>query len=90
MTPPSHGTAVIDQASILYSPDADFCGTDQFTYSITDLDTQLSDVATVTVNVLCLDSTPDVPLANDDFFTTTKNTSVALLVLDNDTVPQGK
>ena len=90
MTQPSHGSAVIDQTSILYTPDADFCGTDLFTYTIKDLNTQLSDEATVTVNVMCLDSTPDVPIANDDFFTTTKNTSVALLVLDNDTVPQGK
>jgi len=60
MTQPSHGTAFIEESDALYYPDRNFCGIDQFTYTITGPSGQYSDTANVTVNVLCTDG-GDVP-----------------------------
>ena len=82
MTQPLHGTSSIEEGSIRYVPDTDFCGTDQFNYIITDLSTQLSDVATVTVNVAC--TAPVPPILNDDVAETDINEAISIPVLDND------
>ncbi|KAL9181967.1 hypothetical protein ACHAXT_012310 [Thalassiosira profunda] len=103
MSQPSQGTAIIERDSVLYVPNEDFCGTDQFTYTVTDATGELSDTATVTVVVICstistaaattspTTTAPAIvnPVANDDFATTNQGTSVVLLLLDNDIVPEG-
>jgi uncharacterized delta-60 repeat protein/uncharacterized repeat protein (TIGR01451 family) len=47
---PQHGAAVIDGSTVLYTPEADFTGRDEFTYTVSD--GSLSATATVTVDVL--------------------------------------
>ncbi len=81
---PEHGgTAVIaaDQLSLIYTPAADFFGTERFTYKITDGNGGIAE-ASITVVVA---GTNDPPTANDDSFTIVKGTSDNLLaVIDND------
>lgn len=52
---PGHGTAVLTDTRILYTPAAGFSGTDAFTYTITD--GEASATATVTVTVAAPDPT---------------------------------
>jgi uncharacterized delta-60 repeat protein/uncharacterized repeat protein (TIGR01451 family) len=47
---PQHGSAVQDGNTVLYTPDTDFTGLDEFTYSVSD--GEFSSSASVTVNVL--------------------------------------
>jgi hypothetical protein len=76
--------------NITYTPNSNFCGADQFTYTVTH-PSGVADTATVTVAVLCPEITEsDRPIANDDFATTNQDESVVLFVLSNDTVPPGK
>lgn len=68
---------------VIYTPDEDFCGTDSFTYTISDSSSAY--VATVTVNVAC------PPILNDDYAETMANTTISIHVLDNDEyVPPGE
>ena len=68
--------------SFVYTPDADFFGTDSFTYKATDGDAT-SDATTVTITVNGL---PDDPTATNDTFTAPNDgTSVFIDVLANDT-----
>ncbi len=62
-TTPANGTVVIDGDGygLTYQPDADYCGSDTFDYTITDGTT--SDSATVSVTVTCVN---DDPVAQDD------------------------
>ena len=66
---------------ILYTPKAEFIGTDTFQYTITDASGD-ADTATVTVTV---EAVTDVPNANDDTATTAQDTAVTINVTDNDT-----
>jgi len=72
---PKNGTAAIQGNSVVYTPNADFSGSDSFTYTITGV-AQATDTAKVTVNVL--------PSAVDDAVATPVNTPVTVKVLDND------
>ena len=47
---PQHGAVVIDGSALLYTPETDFTGRDEFTYTVSD--GSLSATATVTVDVL--------------------------------------
>jgi VCBS repeat-containing protein len=77
---PLNGTAVINlDNTVTYTPDPDFNGVDQFTYTVTD--GELTDVAMVTVTV---NPVNDAPIANDDMATTTVDTPVDIDVLAND------
>lgn len=69
----SSGTLTFANGAFTYSPNADFCGTDSFTYHVNDgaLD---SNVATVTINVACVN---DPPVANDNSHTTAEDTPVS-------------
>ncbi|HUE72939.1 MAG TPA: Ig-like domain-containing protein [Pirellulaceae bacterium] len=89
ITQPANGT-VIDNGdgTLSYVPDADFFGTDTFTYTINQTidpkapeDLDENQIATVTITVI---NTPDPPVANDDTATTDEDTTVAIAVMAND------
>ncbi|MGK4567253.1 Ig-like domain-containing protein [Flavobacterium sp. 3HN19-14] len=62
-------------------PNANFFGSDSFTYTITDAS---GDTATATVNVTINPDTTDVPAAVNDLATTLEDTPVTVNVLVND------
>ncbi len=64
---PANGTATDNgDGTVTYTPDADFCGADTFEYTITD--GELTDTATVTVTVNCINDNT-APEAVDDTYT---------------------
>lgn len=78
---PPHGVAIINEDStVSYTPDADWSGQDTFSYGIED-DHGNTDQAVVTVVVTAAN---DAPTAVDDSATTTRNASVIIDVLAND------
>ncbi len=82
----SHGIATLaSDGSFTYTPNADFNGTDSFTYTASD-GTAVSNVATVTIAVT---SKNDAPIAVNDSTTTAENTAVTIAVLANDSDPDG-
>ena len=71
---PANGSAVVNpDRTITYTPDADFSGTDTFTYRITD--GALDDSATVTVTVSAAN---DAPVADDDAYAVAANTTLTV------------
>jgi Bacterial Ig domain/Domain of unknown function DUF11 len=79
---PQHGTAVIEDGQVRYTPAADFFGDDSFTYTIADAD---GDEATAQVTI-AVAAVNDVPVANLDQFTFNEDGGLAELdVLANDT-----
>ena len=71
--------------SFTYTPNADFSGTDSFTYRASD-GTATSAAATVTITV---GDTNDPPVARNDARTTPEDVAVRVDVLANDTDPDG-
>ena len=71
--------------SFTYTPNANFNGTDSFTYTASD-GAAASNVATVTMTVT---SVNDAPVAVNDSATTAENTAVTIAVLSNDTDADG-
>ena len=83
LTDPANGTLVFNSdGSFTYLPNANYHGTDSFTYQLCDLDTDC-DPATVTITV---ESVDDAPVANDDTFTATEDTLFTGSVIANDTL----
>ena len=82
---PSNGTATIQGGQIVYTPNANFSGTDTFTYTVTDPD-GLTDTATVTVTV---GEENDAPVAMDDTVTVDEDSTTTLDPLANDSDPDG-
>ena len=81
-----HGTTKLhSDGSIIYTPDANFNGTDSFTYSIGDGNGG-TDTATVTVTVNASD---DAPVAKNDAVNTRPAEAVVIAPLANDTDPDG-
>ena len=79
---PTHGTVMLVwNGSFTYTPNADFNGTDSFTYTASD-GLAVSNVATVTIAVTPVN---DAPVAVNDAATTTEETAVSGTVLTNDT-----
>ncbi|MEO1238506.1 MAG: cadherin-like domain-containing protein, partial [Pseudomonadota bacterium] len=74
---PANGTAVIQGDAILYTPGADFFGTDEFVYRLSPGGAE----ATVRVNVT---PEPDAPEAGDDSASTGFEQAVLIDVLAND------
>ena len=72
-------TSVNADGTVTYTPDADFFGTDSFTYTVSD--GTVSSVATVNVTI---DPVNDAPIANDDVATTDEDQAVTISVLLND------
>ncbi|NET86194.1 MAG: tandem-95 repeat protein [Moorea sp. SIO1F2] len=82
----ANGTAEVNQdGTITYTPNADFTGTDSFTYQIDD---GTNDPVTATVNV-DVTAANEAPVAADDTATTAPNTAVDINVLANDSDPEG-
>ncbi|MEO1509624.1 MAG: Ig-like domain-containing protein, partial [Cyanobacteria bacterium J06633_23] len=87
----SNGSTSINNNQILYTPNADFFGTDSFTYDVSDGN---GGTTTATVTVTVIEETPpvvtnSVPVANDDAVTTGQNTAVQVQVLTNDSDADG-
>ena len=76
---PDHGAATISGGKLAYTPDADFFGTDSFTYLVGDGD--LTDSGTVTVTVTPVN---DDPAAATDYAGVPAGGSVLIDVLAND------
>ena len=87
--PPTHGTLTLNpDGSFEYAPDANFHGTDSFTYLANDGSAD-SDVATVTIEVA---SVNDAPVAHDDAYNTDEDQTLTVAapgVLGNDTDADG-
>ncbi|MEM7528960.1 MAG: Ig-like domain-containing protein [Pseudomonadota bacterium] len=77
--------SVNSDGTVRYTPNADFTGTDMFTYTVGD-GTGLFDQATVTVEV---GSENDDPTPADDEATTDEEAAVVIAVLANDSDPDG-
>ena len=85
-TQASHGEVTREDNQLRYAPNANFNGTDSFSYTITD-GNLVSSSATVTVAV---DAVNDVPLANDDTLTVAEDsTDNPVSPLANDTDVDG-
>jgi hypothetical protein len=78
----SNGTVSCTAPNCTYTPNANFSGTDSYTYTISD-PTALTDTATVTVTV-----SNQPPVAVDDTASTPSNTPVTTNVVANDTDPE--
>ena len=72
---------VISGSNLVYTPSANFNGSDSFTYTIND-GTGLTDTATVSVTVTAVN---DNPVANDDSATTEEDVAVTISLVANDT-----
>ncbi len=89
---PMHGTATVDEnGNINYTPDTGFEGTDFLTYILCDDGSPvLCDTTFVTINVGVTDTTENQPpIAVDDTGSTLIDTPVDILVLNNDSDPDG-
>ncbi|NDW21980.1 Ig-like domain-containing protein, partial [Alteromonas hispanica] len=86
VTQPSNGTLSGSGATRTYTPNADFTGTDTFTYKVND---GSEDSATVTVTITVSDVN-DAPVAQDQSVTTPEDTAKTITLsgidADNDTL----
>ncbi len=80
-----NGTVSQEGNSLRYTPDANYSGTDSFTYDMSD---GISGTDTATVNVT-VNPVNDVPTANDDTATVAEDGTVLIDVLVNDTDVDG-
>lgn len=79
---PSNGSLVTDGgASVTYTPNLNFFGTDSFTFQTRDPSMALSSVQTVTVNVAAVN---DPPVANALSRTTNEDTAVGVVLSGSD------
>ncbi len=87
VTAPSNGTLVINaDGTYTYTPNANFSGTDMFTYEVSDGKGGM-DTATVTITVSAVN---DNPVANDDTATTNEDTPLnGASLLGNDSDADG-
>jgi subtilisin-like proprotein convertase family protein len=85
VTNPAHGTAVVDNDKINYTPAQDYNGPDSFSYTVSDGNGG-EDTATVSISVTPVN---DAPEAHDDSATTAEDTPINIAVLSNDTDVEG-
>ncbi|MFB0517175.1 MAG: tandem-95 repeat protein, partial [Candidatus Neomarinimicrobiota bacterium] len=84
LSEPENGELTGSAPSLTYTPNANFHGSDSFTFQVSD--GSLEDAGTVTITVGSLN---DPPLARNDAATTNKDTPVIVYVLANDGDPDG-
>jgi hypothetical protein len=83
---PANGTTLVTPDRLLrYTPDADFFGTDSFSFSVRDA----FGVVTTRTLTMTVAATPDDPFAADDAADTFAGTPVSVAVLGNDGDPDG-
>jgi hypothetical protein len=87
VTAPAHGQAVITGDKVRYTPDANFAGTDTFTYTVNASDGQVAQ-ALVSVEVTIQPTNGD-PMVVDDGATTNQDMPVTIDLLANDSDPEG-
>jgi hypothetical protein len=88
LTPPTNGTATVNNGRVVYTPNASFVGSDSFTYAISD-GKGGSATATVTITVSGSGGSNRAPSAANDTATTTAGVAVTIDVLANDSDPDG-
>ncbi|WP_343534536.1 Ig-like domain-containing protein, partial [Pedobacter sp.] len=77
---PKNGTVVVNaDGTVTYTPNNGYTGTDEFEYTVTDVNGQISNPAKVTINIA-----PSAPMATDDNAETEWNKEVKIPILDND------
>jgi CshA-type fibril repeat protein/VCBS repeat-containing protein len=82
----TNGTVVLNaDGSFTYTPNANFNGSDSFTYRVTDTDGATS-IATVTLTVSPVN---DPPVAVNDSFTTDEDAPATIAVTNNDSDAEG-
>ncbi len=89
-TQPTHGSAAVQtdgSGTVVYTPDADYYGSDSFTYTVKDSEGEVSNEATVTITIEGVSDGP--PTAEDDNATTNEGSPVDIDVTANDTDPDG-
>jgi hypothetical protein len=85
---PSHGSVVQSGSSLVYTPAANYVGSDSFSYTIRDSLGASSGTATVTLTV---NAPPNsAPSAKADSASTRHNQSVTIAVLSNDSDAEGQ
>lgn len=83
----AHGTVVLNgTGNLRYTPGANFAGTDQFTYTISD---RRGGLAQATVR-LTITPVNDPPTAQDDTVSLAEDSSATISVLANDSDPDGE
>jgi hypothetical protein len=83
---PAHGTALVTpDRTVRYTPDADFFGTDSFSFTVTDG----NGAATTQTMTVTVTAAPDDPFAADDAAATLAGTPVTVAVTGNDGDPDG-
>ena len=84
---PANGSVVVNaDGTVTYTPDANYNGADSFSYTVTDDEGNVSNVATVN---LTIDNTQEPPVAVDDSVSTAEDTPVTIAILGNDSDPDG-
>ncbi len=84
---PANGSLVVNgDGTVTYTPDADFSGSDSFTYTVQDNEGLVSNEATVNLTV---DPANDPPVAVADSASTDVNTAVDIDILGNDSDADG-
>ncbi len=86
VTLPVNGSAVVSAGQVVYTPVANFSGSDSFTYQIDDQNGATSNVATVKINVSGVNS---APTAVNDSGTTDEDTAVNINLINNDSDADG-
>ncbi len=81
----SNGTVTAVNGQLVYTPDADFNGTDTFTYTVSDRQGGTAEAA-VTVTVQPVN---DAPVVAGDTAATSEDSAVTLAPLANDSDPEG-
>ncbi|PID48466.1 MAG: hypothetical protein CR991_11680 [Proteobacteria bacterium] len=84
----SHGTTSVVAGKVVYTPNAGYAGSDSFSYTIKDGN---GNTANGTVNITVKEAIiiNSNPVATDDHASTTRNVSVTINVLANDTDAEG-
>jgi YD repeat-containing protein len=80
ITAPSNGSAVKSGNSVIYTPAANFSGSDSFTYNVSDGALTSSATVSITINAV-----NDTPVANNDSITTNEDTAKTFNPRINDT-----
>ena len=86
LTPPTHGTAVVTNNEIVYTPNQDVCGETDNTLTYEICNANGCDTAQVTVTISCDTVVPTRLVAVDDRISTQKNTRIRFTPLSNDTL----